>query len=516
MLRRNGRKHGEVYTKENVVKYILDEVGFSSDKNLAITTLLEPASGSGAFALEIIQRLYKSSQKYGFDFIACLNQNIAFVEKDKEGFTLLKNNILFALENLGFLNENLNCIYNIDFLGKSNFSKFDCIVGNPPYIRHENLDSEYKSFLKENYSTFKYRADLYIPFYEKSLGLLNGSGKLSFICSNRWLYNQYGELLREKVAKEFHLIKLINIEKTSPFDEEVIGYPCITTISKSIGTKTFYFETNEKEVQLDSISFTKVSTPTCASWQNLFLNYNINHNSLKPIIEQDFEIGIGVATGADKVFIKKKSELNGIERNRVIPIIKSNSLKGEDITWDESYLLNPFVNGNLCDLSEYPHLKEHFTENQQVLKKRHVAKKNPNNWYKTIDKVKSDLLKKPKLLLPDLAGSKFLFIDNGNFYPHHNVYYITNHNIDRLKILASILMSDFVKEQLSQIGIRMNGGLPRFQSQTLKKLRIPDIDKLDLDVKNLLIKAYDDKDIVTISKEVNKYCTQQCVISNAG
>ena len=77
-------------------------------------------------------------------------------------------------------------------------------------------------------------------------------------------------------------------------------------------------------------------------------------------------------------------------------------------------------------------------------------------------------------------------------------------------------MSDFVKEQLSQIGIRMNGGLPRFQSQTLKKLRIPEIDKLSLDVKKRLIKAYDDKDLSTISNEVNKYCTQQHVISNVG
>ncbi len=512
MFRKNGRKHGEVYTKQDVVEYILDDVGFSSDKNLENITLLEPASGSGAFALAIINRLYKSSEKYGFNFTDSLNKNIVFVEKDKESCALLRNNINNALENLGFLNQNQNCVYNLDFLVENNFSKFDCIVGNPPYIRHENLDSKYKSFLKKNYSTFKYRADLYIPFYEESLDLLRDKGKLSFICSNRWLYNQYGQLLREKIATKFHLIKLINIEKTSPFDEEVIGYPCITTIAKSKGDKTLYFETNAKKVSLNALSFTKVLSPTCSSWQNLFLDYDINHSSLKPIIDQNFEIGIGVATGADKVFIKKESELNGIERSRVIPVIKSNSLKGENIIWDNSCLLNPYVNGNLCNLSEYPYLEEYFTENKEILKKRHIAKKNPNNWYKTIDKVKNDLLHKPKLLLPDLAGSKYLFIDNGNFYPHHNVYYITNHNLDRLKILASILMSDFVKDQLSKIGIRMNDGLPRFQSQTLKKLRIPDIDTLDKDVKNILIKAYDNKDLATISNEVDKYCTKSNIL----
>ncbi|MCT4639864.1 MAG: Eco57I restriction-modification methylase domain-containing protein [Bacteroidales bacterium] len=515
MLRKNGRRHGEVYTKQNVVEYILDEVGFSPDKNLEKITLLEPASGSGAFALEIINRLYKSSKKYGFNFTDSLNRNIIFVEKDKESSVLLKSNINTALENLGFLNQNQNCVYNLDFLVENNFSKFDCIVGNPPYIRHENLDSEYKLFLKKSYQTFKYRADLYIPFYEKSLDLLNDNGKLSFICSNRWLYNQYGQLLREKVATEYHLVKLINIEKTSPFDEEVIGYPCLTTIAKYKGDKTLYFETNAKKVSLNTLSFTEVESPTSSSWQNMFLDYNINHSSLKSIIDQGFEIGIGIATGADKIFIKKESELNGIERSRVIPVIKSNSLKGESIVWDNSYLLNPYVNGNLCDLSKYPNLEEYFTENKEILKNRHIAKKNPDNWYKTIDKVKSNLLNRPKLLLPDLAGSKYLFIDNGNFYPHHNVYYITNHNSDRLKILASILMSGFIKDQLSKIGIRMNAGLPRFQSQTLKKLRVPDIDSLDTDVKNIFIKAYDNKDLSTINREVDKYCSQKCVVNKA-
>lgn len=511
MLRKNGRKHGEVYTKLNVVQYILDEVGFSSENNLENTRILEPASGSGAFANEIVLRLYKSSQKFNFNFLLSLNNNVAFVEKDKEAFSLLKNNIQIVVEDLGLSNDNLNCFFNVDYLIQSNFSKFDCIVGNPPYIRNENLDTDYKTILKEEYSTFKYRADLYIPFFEKSLQLLKHNGKLSFICSNRWLYNQYGQLLRNKIANEFHLTKLVNIEKSSPFDEVVIGYPCITTITNSEGNKTLYFETDSKDISLDDISFSSVDSPTCSSWQNMFLDYNINHNSLKHIVEQDFEIGIGVATGADRVFIKKKSELNGIEKSRVLPIIKSNSLKGDKISWDESYVLNPYENGTLCDLEKYPHLKDYFSKNEQILKARHTAKKNPKYWFKTIDKIKSDLITRPKLLLPDLAGSKFLFIDNGDFYPHHNVYYIVNHDIDRLKILAGILMSDFIKDQLSQIGIRMNGGLPRFQSQTLKKLRIPDIDSMNQDIKMLLIRSYDNKDIRTINKEINKYCTQQCI-----
>lgn len=390
MLRKSGRKHGEVYTKTEVVKYILDEVGYNSSRNLENIKILEPASGSGAFAKEIINRLHESSQTYGFDFLKSLNTNVVFVEKDNEAFQLLINNINTYITELGYSERNIDCVFNEDYLLYGEFPEFDCIVGNPPYIRNEYLDSGYKAKLKEIYLTFRYRADLYIPFFEKSLDRLKEKGKLSFICSNRWLYNQYGQLLRDRVAKEFHLEKLVNIEKTSPFDEEVIGYPCITTIANSEGKQTLYFETDLKEVFLNEISYRAVESPTCASWQNLFLDYNLDNSSLKNIEEQDFEIGIGVATGADKVFIKKKPELIRIEKSRLLPILKSNALKGDKIIWDESCIINPYEDGKLCDLEKYPNLKAYFIEHADVLKRRYVAKKNPKNWFKTIDKIKND------------------------------------------------------------------------------------------------------------------------------
>jgi len=107
--------------------------------------------------------------------------------------------------------------------------------------------------------------------------------------------------------------------------------------------------------------------------------------------------------------------------------------------------------------------------------------------------------------LPDLSSNKFLSIDKGEYYPHHNLYYITHPDISQLKILASILMSDFVKNQLAKIGIKMSGGLPRFQSQTLKKLRIPTIDDFTNSEQIALIDAYDTKDFVWIDSVVDKY-----------
>lgn len=513
MMRKNGRNHGEVFTQLNVVKYILDEVKYVSSINLNKVKILEPASGQGAFAVEIIERLFLSSQKYNFDFIESVNNNVRLVELDNSNYNHLRNNILKIIKDLGFESDQIKkCVFsNTDFLLKDFDFKFDCIVGNPPYIRHERIDSIQKKLYKNIFSTFKYRADLYVLFYEKSLKLLTQNGLISFICSNRWLFNQYGQPLRKLIAEKHHISKIINIEKANIFDEEVIAYPCITTIKNNKGKFTEYYESQEKEINISSLKFDFIKSPENESWQNLFLDYDINHRSLNGIKEQGFDIGIGVATGADKVYIKKEDELSGIERSRIIPIIKSNCLKGENISWDNSYVINPFENNELCDLNKYPQLQTYLESQKEILLKRHIAKKTPQFWYKTIDKIKPDLQMKNKLLLPDLSGCKFLFIDEGKYYPHSNIYYITHSDIKELKILACILMSDFIKDQLSQIGIRMNGGLPRFQIQTLKKLRIPQLNELADSDRIKLVESYDRRNLEIINEIVNKYCTQHCI-----
>ena len=474
------KKNDEIFTNITVVHYLLDEVGFVSEKDLSLLTLLEPASGEGSFVLEIVARLYHSSQKFEFDCIKALNKNIRFVELNRENIEKLRSNVENFIQNLGYSPQLLEDKIFIcsNYLILNSLQKFDCIVGNPPYIRHELIDSYLKSFYREKFSTFKYRADLYIPFYEHSLALLTDRGKLSFVCSNRWLYNQYGEPLRKKISKEYHLQKLLNLEKAQLFDNQVIAYPAITTIVKREGVDTLYHESNDKKIDFKNIIFSKKETPSSGEWQNLFVDYDLKDSSLKSIEDLGFKIGIGVATGADKIFIIKKSQNIEIESSRLLPLLKSNALKGNEIEWDGSYIINPYEEDVLCDLEQYPKLKAYFEEHKEQLKQRHTAKKNPLKWYKTIDRIKSDLQSKPKLLLPDLVTSQKLHIDKGEFYPHHNLYYITHDNIEKLEKLASVLMSDFVQEQLYKIGIKMNGGVPRFQAQTLKKLRILNISEL--------------------------------------
>jgi len=507
---RNGRKAGEVFTDRNAVRFILDEVSYRADKDLSSVKILEPASGKGAFATEIVNRLFYSSLKHRFSFENALANNVRFVEVDEMAFAGLLSSVDRTIESLTHTASPLSakiCLLS-DFLTCRFDHPFDCIVGNPPYVRHERIPEEKKTFYKKNFTTFKHRADLYIVFYEKALQLLGKNGILSFICSNRWLNNQYGEGLRSLIAKDYSLTKLLNIERSSPFGEAVVAYPCITTISNtpSLQGGTQYAEDRAKTVDFDSLQFREISAPKSSSWQNLFLDYDINHDALCGIVEQGFTIGIGVATGADEVFIRHESETNEIERNRLIPLLKSGDLRNNEFRWSGHFVINPFEGDKMCDLDLYPRLKRYLNGNRDILLKRHIAQKSPDKWFRTIDKIKLELWRKPKLLLPDLTGNKVLFIDKGNYYPHHNLYYITCENIDDLKILASILMSGFVREQMMQIGVRMNGGLPRFQAQVLKKLKIPNIETMSIDDKNGLIECYHQQNTKTIDRIIGDYC----------
>jgi tRNA1(Val) A37 N6-methylase TrmN6 len=479
--RKTGRNHGVVFTSSNIVNFILDEVDYRQDINLSNVRILEPAAGNGSFALEIVKRLYNSSIIYTFDFISAFKKNVRFVEVDSHSYShlIVRINQFLTKNNIDYQIHEDDEVLNTDFLTHYFYEYFDCIVGNPPYIRHELIPEKYKREYRKRFKTFKYRADIYVLFFERSLQLLNKKGLLSFICSNRWLYNQYGQLLRDEIAQNYNLKKILNIENASPFDENVIAYPCITTIENCPRKmELYYFESSLEVINFNSLEFQKIKNPTDSSWENVFLKYNINHSALDGIIEQGFEIGIGVATGADKIFIINETKKNEIENTRLLPIITTKDLLSERINWRKQFVINPYENGHLCDLEKYPKLKHYFEQNKEKLKQRHTAKVNHEKWFKTIDKIKPELVTKPKLLLPDIAGIKKLLIDNGEFYPHHNLYYITGQPVDKLKILASILMSDFIREQLSQIGIRMNGGFPRFQAQILKKLRIPNIGNL--------------------------------------
>lgn len=513
--RSNGNHHGLVLTKPFVVDIMLDRIGYIPSSDLSKKIIIEPAAGDGAFAISIIDRLYESSIKFNFSFQNALS-NIRFYEIDNYMSELLTKRILSRLDELSaFLPQAM--IQTTDFLLAETIP-CDVVIGNPPYVRHENIPEDKKAIYRKRFRTFTHRSDIYIAFYEKSLHTLKSGGVLSFICSNRWLKNQYGQKLRELIGLHYALDEIIDLEATNPFEEIVIAYPAITTIRKIYeNQKGNYYRIKHiddlKEIDQTIKPSRSLTTNLKRNWFSYTSIENGHEKHLNSIESQGFKIGIGVATGSDRIFIRADFQ-DIVENELLLPIIISKDLKDNRIEWSGKYIINPYSeNGKLIDLDQYPRAKKYFFSQKDILVNRHISKKNPNNWYKTIDRISSTLTRMDKILLPDISGNTHLFIDRGNFYPHHNFYYITGKPYDKLVLLAAILMSDFIKNQLLELGNLMNGGYPRWQSQNLKKLRVPIIDAIPEKSAKEIALAYQDRDYTRINNLITTTDISNYVVS---
>ncbi len=113
---------------------------------------------------------------------------------------------------------------------EGDFVGFDVVIGNPPYIRQEEI-KEFKPILQQNYQCYTGTADLFVYFYELSLQLLKPEGYLTYISSNKYFRASYGEKLRQLLTNSTTIYNLIDFGDFPVF-EEAIAYPTIIILSK--------------------------------------------------------------------------------------------------------------------------------------------------------------------------------------------------------------------------------------------------------------------------------------------
>jgi hypothetical protein len=132
-----------------------------------------------------------------------------------------------------------------------------------------------------------------------------------------------------------------------------------------------------------------------------------------PLEETGCKVGIGVATGADQVFIAPFDELD-VEPDRKLPIVMTRDILSGSVAWRGFGVINPFgPDGKLVALKDYPKLARYLDLHGAAIKARHVSKKNPHGWYRTIDRIYPELVSVPKLLIPDIKGAAHIVYEHG-------------------------------------------------------------------------------------------------------
>jgi len=524
----SSEKCGVVYTKAWTIELILDLAGYTSERDLACLVAMEPSAGNGAFLLVMAVRLVESCKRHNRPVIDALSAIVAY-ELDEGSSSTARKAVVLELTKSGVSEHEAMQLSNAwvrtgDYLlDAPTLPRADFVIGNPPYIRLEDINPVLSSYYRELYSTMTGRADIYVAFYEAALKQLKLSGVCAFICADRWMLNQYGADLRQLVTSGYGVEAVIEMHNADAFDLDVSAYPAITIISKSVQGPVIVASANSDAGSYGGGALARSLMAVRASDTNIDLDGSgvkaaridswfrgsdpwpcVSPDKLALLrrLERDFRpiesnltrtvVGIGVATGADKIFVTSNPDI--VEASRLLPLAMASDADKGKVKWSGHYLVDPWDESKLVDLQKYPRLAAYYKTHQPELVRRNVGQKNPDTWFRTIDRVNHWLTPRPKLYIADIKNKLIPFLDSGETYPHHNVYFVHSYDWD-MEVLGGLLLSPVAQFFVECYGVRMRGGYLRFQAQYLRRIRVPNPEDITLNQQERLIDAFRRYDI---------------------
>ncbi|GAA8366268.1 class I SAM-dependent DNA methyltransferase [Helicobacter pylori] len=235
-----------------------------------------------------------------------------------------------------------------DFLG------FDCIIGNPPYIRQEHI-KDLKPLLQKQYQDFyNSSSDIYTYFFALAYHLLKEKGFSAFITSNKYARAKYGAKLRELLLKKTTLVSYMELNALKVFESAAVDTSIIHFIKQPPFKESdfkYYEPTPNDKDDLKSTPHLSMKQNALSTESFIFANATLLDLRDKiesvgtPLKDWDIQINYGIKTGANEAFIiptekrdailkncddAQKDEKGMSERERTIELIKP-ILRGKDI-----------------------------------------------------------------------------------------------------------------------------------------------------------------------------------------
>jgi tRNA1(Val) A37 N6-methylase TrmN6 len=509
----NDRKvNGAFFTPAYIVDYIIEEIKpKENDRNI------DPSSGCGAFLIGLVEYYYK---QYGKSVKKTVQENIF-------GADILPYNIerakrllsLYALQYDEVLEEADFNLYLRDSLRYQWAEKYDTVVGNPPYVKFQDLSGENREYLIKHWQTIeKGTFNLYFAFFELGYDLLKNDGQLGYITPNNYFTSLAGESLRNFLINKKCLSKIIDFNSKKVFDVQT--YTAISFLRKSENDFILYDripDTHTPEEFLANVRYSEnaVSELNIKKWRLLRSDEKKNIKAIENIgtpIKQMFDICVGIATLKDEVFFVDGKNVDGefigktgrngkcykIEKVITRSVYKISDFKSQnDILGNTRRIIFPYkVNGSATIIDEdnfkvkYPYCYEYLLSVKEELLSRDKGKIKYNPFY-AWGRTQGLTHFGKKILNPTFSQyPRFLVVEDeeavftngyGIFFKEQEkecrLFSDTGHTLSRIEnidIVQKVLNSEIMHYYMSRTSVSIEGGYPCYQKNFIEKFTIPE------------------------------------------
>lgn len=471
---------GQVFTPEWLVDEVLEAVGFTVDRlDFYHLKTVEPSFGDAAFLKPIISTM----AAFLFDEGHTPDEVGAIIDLKVHGFELDEPLFHQTVKELqGFLKDsygveadfpNLVCGDALD----CDFTDFDYVIGNPPFIRIKNVEDSYREKIK-SFTHSSGTSDMYVVFFEKFMNLLADGGKLAFVTPNSWMRNVSQRSFRKDIVGSGML------ESVKDFGEQkVFGtvgtYIAITVLSRSSkGAVRFQHPTGEALVsyeELDALNGAMLA----------FVGNNFVKASVTPLRSLCRTVN-RVCTLGDKLFLITDDEIldNNLETALIRPAVKGSKYRDDPAAFEKMFF--PYVENDKGKFvgvtdedfrNDHPNLYSFMSARRSALESRSIEKGGLWFWYGRSQAIQS--IDKAKLLLstvvkPDNSPVE-TFLIPGGVVVYTGLFMTPEDSLVPVEKLKEILGSTEFYEYARGAGGDWSGGYKLITSRIVNEFDVTDM-----------------------------------------
>ncbi|WP_219026336.1 class I SAM-dependent DNA methyltransferase [Helicobacter pylori] len=383
-----------------------------------------------------------------------------------------------------------------DFLG------FDCIIGNPPYIRQEHI-KDLKPLLQKQYHDFyNSTADIYTYFFALAYHLLKEKGFSAFITSNKYARAKYGAKLREWLLKKTTLVSYMELNALKVFESAAVDTSIMNFIKQTPPKENsfnYYEPTPDDKDDLKSTPYLSMKQNALSTESFIFANATLLDLRDKmesvgtPLKDWDIQINYGIKTGANEAFIipteKRDTILNACktqeERKRtealIKPILRGKDIKRYSYEWAGEWVINTHngYTSNLkfkippIDIEKYPALKSHLDSYWNTIATRSDQGDTP---YHLRNCAYLEDFEKEKIVYPETSQGAYFIYENSGIFLEKTVFMIVS-DAYNLKLLTALLNSKLITFYFKNFcgGCILGKSGYQYNKHALEKIPIPQI-----------------------------------------